>query len=210
MVSSGRVLSACNYLKNYGRFRENQGFQQTRGLIRLMRVIVSRIWQPDRDPYLIATHETLTEINQINNTLENAIAHDIASGGGAVSETIDANLGGCEDAQDVMRLLLIASLANVPNAVKGLTIPEIVANLCAPGRDVSRLPGTSSRASRPRHGICTSPTTGACTCATYRTSTSPPSKSLTGRETPRRLVSLQERWRTTMSDLHEARMRGHR
>ena len=39
-----------------------------------------------------------------------------------------------------MRLLLIASLANVPNAVKGLTIPEIVANLCAPGRDVSRLP----------------------------------------------------------------------
>ena len=72
----------------YGRFRENQGFQQTRGLIRLMRVIVSRIWQSDRDPYLIATYdidlesrETLTEINQINNTLENAIAHDIASGG---------------------------------------------------------------------------------------------------------------------------------
>ncbi len=132
----------------YGRFRENQGFQQTRGLIRLMRVIVSRIWQSDRDPYLIATHdidlesrETLTEINQINNTLENAIAHDIASGGGAVSETIDANLGGGEDAQDVMRLLLIASLANVPNAVKGLTIPEIVANLCAPERDVSRLSG---------------------------------------------------------------------
>ena len=132
----------------YGRFRENQGFQQTRGLIRLMRIVVSRIWQSDGDPYLIATHhvdlesrETLTEINQINNTLGNAIAHDIASGGGAVSETIDANLGGGEDAQDVMRLLLIASLANVPNAVKGLTIPEIVANLCAPGRDVSRLPG---------------------------------------------------------------------
>ena len=146
MVSSGRVLSACNYLKNYGRFRENQGFQQTRGLIRLMRVIVSRIWQSDRDPYLIATHdidlESRETLTQINNTLGNAIAHDIASGGGAVSETIDANLGGCEDAQDVMNLLLIASLANVPNAVKGLTIPDIVANLCAPGRDVSQLPGT--------------------------------------------------------------------
>jgi len=132
----------------YGRFRENQGFQQTRGLIRLMRVMVSRIWQSNRDPYLIATHdidlesrETLTEINQINNTLENAVAHDITSGGGAVSETIDANLGSGEDAQDVMRLLLIASLANVPNAVKGLTTPEIVGNLCAPGRDVSQLPG---------------------------------------------------------------------
>ena len=57
----------------YARFRENQGFQQTRGLIRLMRIVVSRIWASDRDPYLIAAHdidlgsqETLTEINQIN------------------------------------------------------------------------------------------------------------------------------------------------
>ena len=130
----------------YARFRENQGFQQTRGLIRLMRIVVSRIWASDHDPYLVASHdldlgsrETLTEINQINPTLENAIAKDIASGGGAVAEAIDANLGGGQDAQDVMRLLLVASLANVPNAVKGLTIPEIVANLCAPARDVSKL-----------------------------------------------------------------------
>ena len=130
----------------YGRFRENQGFQQTRGLIRLMRIVVSRIWDTGHDPYLVAAHdvdlesrETLTEINQINPTLENAIAHDIASGGVAVAETIDANLGGGEDARDVMRLLLVASLANVPNAVKGLAIPEIVANLCAPGRDLSKL-----------------------------------------------------------------------
>ena len=130
----------------YGRFRENQGFQQTRGLIRLMRIVVSRIWATGHDPCLIAVHdvdpdsrETLTEINQINSTLENAIAHDVASGGNAVAETIDANLGGGEDARDVMRLLLIASLANVPNAVKGLTVPEIVAHLCAPGRDVSKL-----------------------------------------------------------------------
>ncbi|MDE0627782.1 MAG: DUF499 domain-containing protein [Bryobacterales bacterium] len=130
----------------YARFRENQGFQQTRGLIRLMRIVVSRIWDSDRNPYLIATHdidladrETLTEINQVNPTLENAIAHDIASGGSAVAEVIDTNLGGGEDAQDVMRLLLVASLANVPGAVKGLAVPEIVANLCAPGRDISRL-----------------------------------------------------------------------
>ena len=130
----------------YARFRENQGFQQTRGLIRLMRIVVSRIWGSDRDPYLIAAHdldltnrETLTEINQINSTLENAIAHDIASNGKAVAETIDANLGTGEDAQDVMRLLLVASLANVPNAVKGLTVPEIVAGLSAPGRDVAHL-----------------------------------------------------------------------
>ena len=130
----------------YARFRENQGFQQTRGLIRLMRIVVSRIWPTDRDPYLIAAHdidlgsqETLTEINQINNTLGNAIAHDLASGGSSVAERLDASQSGCEDAQDVMRLLLIASLANVPNAPKGLTVPEIVATLCAPGRDVSQI-----------------------------------------------------------------------
>ena len=130
----------------YARFRENQGFQQTRGLIRLMRIVVSRIWDSDRDPFLIATYdidlgdrETLTEINQINPTLENAIAHDIASGGSAVAEVLDANLGGDEDAQDIMRLLLVASLANVPGAIKGLAVPEIVANLCAPGRDISKV-----------------------------------------------------------------------
>ena len=110
-----------------------------------MRIVVSRIWASDRDPYLIAAHdidlksqETLTEINQINNTLGNAIAHDIASDGSSVAERLDADQGG-EDVQDVMRLLLIASLANVPNALKGLAVPEIVAGLCAPGRDVSRI-----------------------------------------------------------------------
>ncbi len=130
----------------YARFRENQGFQQTRGLIRLMRIVVSRIWNSDRDRYLIGVHdldladrETLTEINSVNPTLENAIAHDIAADGSAVAEMIDSNLGGGTDAQDTMRLLLVASLANVPGALKGLALPEIVANLCAPGRDISRL-----------------------------------------------------------------------
>lgn len=130
----------------YARFRENQGFQQTRGLIRLMRIVVTRIWNSDRNPYLISAHdidlkdrETLTEINQINSTLQNAIAHDIAStGADAVAEVIDSNLGGGEDARDIMRLLLVASLANVPGAIRGLAVSEIIANLCAPGRDVSR------------------------------------------------------------------------
>lgn len=130
----------------YARFRENQGFQQTRGLIRIMRIVVSRLWQSQQDRFLIAANdldfadrETLTEINQINPTLENAIAHDIASNGQSVAELLDTNLGGGTDAQDVMKLLFVASLANVPGAIKGLAIPEVIANLCAPGRDISRL-----------------------------------------------------------------------
>jgi hypothetical protein len=130
----------------YARFKENQGFQQTRGLIRLMRTIVARFWEKaDADPYLIAAHhvdlnhrETLAEIRNINPTLENAIAQDIASGGKSVAEQMDSKLGG-SDTQDVAKLLLVSSLANVPGAPKGLSLPEIVADLSEPGRDISRL-----------------------------------------------------------------------
>jgi hypothetical protein len=130
----------------YARFKENPGFQQTRGLIRLMRIVTARIWNdPDDTGYLISAHdidlndrETLTEINQINNTLENAISHDIASHGQAVAEVIDTNLG-TTDAVNVMRLLLISSLANVPGAIRGLTISEIIANLCGPHRDSAKI-----------------------------------------------------------------------
>lgn len=131
----------------YARFRENAGFQQTRGLIRLMRIMAARMWKSGaaEKSYLIAAHdldlndqETRSEIGQINNTLENAIAHDIAAEGAAVAEIMDANLAS-NDATDACKLLLMSSLANVPNAVLGLSIPELVAYLCEPDRDLSRL-----------------------------------------------------------------------
>ncbi len=131
----------------YARFRENDGFQQTRGLIRLMRIVTSRMWNNGTaaDSYLLAAHdidlndqETRTEISQINNSLDNAIAHDLADEGRSVSEIMDTNMG-TRDATDAATLLFMSSLANVPNAVVGLTIPELVAYLCEPGRDLSRL-----------------------------------------------------------------------
>ncbi len=134
----------------YARFRENPGFQQTRGLIRLMRVVVSRLYDKkngsaDAVSLIHAHHidlndaETLAEVTQISPNLDNAIGHDIASGGQAVAEILDGQIGG-NDARDVSKLLLVSSLANVPNAVVGLSISEIVSYLCAPGRDVSKLP----------------------------------------------------------------------
>jgi len=130
----------------YARFKENQGFQQTRELIRFMRIIVAHLWsKPDADALLIAPHtidlnhrDTLSEIRHINPTLENAIANDIASEGKSVAERLDANLG-AQDTQDVAKLLLVSSLANVPGGTRGLAIPEIIAYLCEPGRDISRL-----------------------------------------------------------------------
>ncbi len=131
----------------YARFKENPGFQQTRGLIRLMRIVASRLWDSGRarNVHLINAYdidlndrETLSEINQINSSLENAVSHDIASGGQSVAEILDTNLGG-NDSQDVMKLLLVASLSSVAGGTKGLTLPELVANLCAPERDISKL-----------------------------------------------------------------------
>ncbi len=131
----------------YARFKENPNFQQTRGLIRLMRIVVARLWNTGEHQtgHLIGAQDidlndrdTLSEINQINATLENAISHDIASGGQSVAKVLDNNLGG-SDAQDVMCLLLVSSLSSVPGGSKGLTVPETVAALCAPGRDLAKL-----------------------------------------------------------------------
>lgn len=71
----------------YARFRENPGFQQTRALIRLKRIIASGMWQSGEagKQYLISVHDidlndaaTLSEIRQINSSLDNAVSHDIA------------------------------------------------------------------------------------------------------------------------------------
>ncbi len=131
----------------YARFRQNPGFQQTRGLIRLMRMVTASLWSSGKAErsYLIGAHDVdlndqqiRAEVNQINSTLENAVAHDIAAEGQAVAEQMDADYD-ADDATDAARLLLMASLANVPNAVLGLSIPEAVTYLTEPNRDMVRL-----------------------------------------------------------------------
>lgn len=133
----------------YARFRENPGFQQTRGLIRLMRTVLAAMYRAGgraEDVHLIHPYdldlndkETFAEVTSINPTLTNAIAHDIADEGDSVAESIDRELGSGRDAQDAATLLLVSSLASVPDATKGLTRSEIVSYLSAPGRDISAL-----------------------------------------------------------------------
>lgn len=132
----------------YARFRENPGFQQTRGLIRFMRVLVSHLYESGEAKNAILIHphmidlnhpEMVSEINLINNTLGNAISHDIASDGNSVAEIEDQKRGG-SDAQDTCKLILMASLANIENSVLGLTSPELITDIAAPGRDLTTLP----------------------------------------------------------------------
>jgi hypothetical protein len=133
----------------YARFKENPGFQQTRGLIRLMRQIIAQLYNGEKciakSKYLINVFDfdlndraMLTTVTQIKQSMINAISHDIAANGKAVAEEIDSQYQQSL-VQDVSKLILVASLADVPNALLGLTLQEIIGNLCEPGKDIAGL-----------------------------------------------------------------------
>ena len=133
----------------YARFKENPGFQQTRGLIRLMRIIISQLYRGDKpkaqEKYLVNVYdfdlndpEMLTAVTQIKPSLANAIAHDIASSGKAVAEIVDATMNEtCM--QELAKLVLVSSLADIPNALLGLSLQETIGYLCEPGKDITRV-----------------------------------------------------------------------
>jgi hypothetical protein len=136
----------------YARFKENPGFQQTRGLIRLLRAVVSNMYTEQAGkastassrmlihPYDLDLNdsEILSEVKQINPSLGEAITHDIAKDGHSIAEELDQKHGGT-DFQDVAKLLLVSSLASIPSATHGLRESDIVGFLCSPGRDISQL-----------------------------------------------------------------------
>ncbi|HIJ86203.1 MAG TPA: DUF499 domain-containing protein [Desulfuromonadales bacterium] len=128
-----------------GKFKENEGFQQTRGVIRLMQMVVSSLWRTEKakgmeliHPYDIDLNqdEIASEIRTINPSLSEAIAHDIAHCGDAEVEQIDL-ANGNSDASDAARLILVASLSTTPGAIHGLREYQLVDCLQRPGRDLS-------------------------------------------------------------------------
>ena len=132
----------------YARFKENPGFQQTRGLIRVMRHIVFQLYSGNepkaKNKYLIGVHdfdlndhEMFSKIKEIKSSLENAISHDIASNGKAIAELIDKNFD-TTITQDLAKIILVSSLADIPNALLGLSLPELIGYICEPGRDISQ------------------------------------------------------------------------
>jgi Protein of unknown function (DUF499)/Chitobiase/beta-hexosaminidase C-terminal domain len=128
-----------------GKFKENDGFQQTRGVIRLMQMVVANLWRSERAASIDLIHpydldlnvdEIASEVRAINPSLSEAIAHDVAHGGDAEVEQIDQSNGNA-DASDAARLILIASLSTTPGAVHGLREYQLVDCLQRPGRDLS-------------------------------------------------------------------------
>jgi len=128
-----------------GKFKENEGFQQTRGVIRLMQMVVSNLWKSEKAAGIDLIHpydldlnldEIASEVRTINPSLSEAIAHDVAHSGDAEVEQIDfAN--GNSDASEAARLILVASLSTTPGAIHGLREYQLVDCLQRPGRDLS-------------------------------------------------------------------------
>ena len=128
-----------------GKFKENEGFQQTRGVIRLMQMVVSNLWNSGKANNIDLIHpydldlnldEIASEVRTINPSLSEAIAHDIAHTGDAEVEQIDL-ANGNSDASDAARLILVASLSTTPGAIHGLREYQLVDCLQRPGRDLS-------------------------------------------------------------------------
>lgn len=132
----------------YARFKENPNFQQTRGLIKLMRQIVRQFYESGnaKEKSLINVFDLnlndrnmLAHIKQIKSSLEAAISHDIAQAGKSVAEIIDAQneKGSRPYAQEVCKLLLMSSLSEAQHALNGLTDSEIMGYLCQPGIELN-------------------------------------------------------------------------
>ena len=128
-----------------GKFKENEGFQQTRGVIRLMQMVVSNLWKSGKADTIDLIHpydldlnldEIASEVRTINPSLSEAIAHDIAHSGDAEVEQIDL-VNSNSDASDAARLILVASLSTTPGAIHGLREYQLVDCLQRPGRDLS-------------------------------------------------------------------------
>ena len=128
-----------------GKFKENEGFQQTRGVIRLMQMVVSDLWKSEKAATMDLIHpydldlnldEIASEVRTINPSLSEAIAHDVAHGGDAEVEQIDLTNGN-SDASDAARVILVASLSTTPGAIHGLREYQLVDCLQRPGRDLS-------------------------------------------------------------------------
>ena len=136
----------------YSRFKENPNFQQTRGLIRLMRRIIRQFYESKQaeSASLVNVYDvdlnspaTLGFINEINSSLANAVNHDIAQRGKSVAEDIDARHAeeygdAFPYAQNVSRLLFMSSLNEVKLGINGLTESDILGYLCEPGVDLNQ------------------------------------------------------------------------
>jgi hypothetical protein len=122
-------------------FKENEGFQQTRGLMQFAARLLKSVEDRTIDDVFLVGSQHLNlndlavkdEIIRIAPSLQPAMAHDIADGGSAVAESIDDQLSS-DAAIQVSTLLLASSLSRAVGGRIGLSEGEIIEFLAAPNR----------------------------------------------------------------------------
>ncbi|BAQ45812.1 anti-phage-associated DUF499 domain-containing protein [Methylobacterium aquaticum] len=121
-------------------FKENEAYRQTRGLMQFVSKMLKSVWERSaNDVYLIGCQHLDLNIGDVReevariSDLQGAISTDVAAGGSSHAEIVDANVG-ADTASQVGRLLLVASLSESVDAVKGLTKAQAVEYLVAPHR----------------------------------------------------------------------------
>lgn len=134
-----------SFINLYHRFKENEGFQQTRGVIRLVRMMLQDLYPAKFEGELIAPQDInltnpkiRTAIEQLNDTLVSAIKHDISDQGNSIAEMADEKLN-TKDVSNIAKLVLVSSLASTSGGIKGLHINEIIDYVVTPGTKVSEL-----------------------------------------------------------------------
>lgn len=133
----------------FARFKENPGFQQTRGFIRLTRIMVKNLYSGSepkaKSNYLLNAFdmdlnntEMFSMVRSIKPRLTNAISHDIAQNGKSVAEEIDS-FTNSQDMQELSKLLLVSSLGDVTGVINGLSLQEAVGIMVRPGRNITEI-----------------------------------------------------------------------
>ena len=124
-------------------FKENEKFQQTRGLIRFTANLIRGVWEkPDDEVFLLgAQHldfsqqETREQVRKIERSLESALASDVYhTKGSSHAQVIDGNRGD-RAASQVATILFISSLSENVDGVKGLRLGNMTEFLVSPGRE---------------------------------------------------------------------------
>ena len=133
------------------RFAENNGYQKTRALIRLMRLAVRGAFASPDNTFLIGLQHldfndqgTLEEIRKINSAYSNAISRDVADRGNALAEKIAA-ADGVTTASSVAKVLLMSSLSTAESPLRGLTDGELIEALVDPLLEVSEIKSALAR-----------------------------------------------------------------
>jgi Protein of unknown function (DUF499) len=129
------------------RFKENPGYQQTRALIRILRLAVRNAMSSNDSIFLIGLQHldfndigTLEEVRKINSHFSNAISKDVADQGNSLAERIDANIEPpASTTQAVAKLILMSSLSLAKEPLRGLRENEIVEYLIDPLLKVSEI-----------------------------------------------------------------------